>query len=1390
MKLISESKKVDSSLVKLINQKIREYNALDNSVSKRKIINLKSTISSLRKIINEQKKNYKPEKKEVISRKYKAISNSGAQNDTVKEYERLIALYNDAKKRTEKKDLLPELRRIENIIRDEQTNIYHIEVIFYERSSLQEIREQKRDGFKVRYFTRKEKINGDWTKVYYMQISHVWKVQVKDSRIMKYIDDRYTFAIPDNYTHKFDELTQEYIKIGKNKNEHKRYIQNFETLKGILSNAMEKYISSYVDCIYISPNYYITKEITKSIKPNKNKLADIKLRDELQSKYIYNKYIQYSVNQNAKYFSEVFNARNFEKPNPSMLANGCFINILVETFKKPIESAMNNKKGCRIYKNDITHDYLLKMFGIDKNSTDFGLTIIESLKFFKKYSLGLVCMDAMGKIFYEYRPPTPNKNIFPSVLYILVINNHVFKLNHKIASLSKIYSENKLTEEEEELLSVTNKTYIKNDNSTGEIYKTFMCSNIDECVAHLNDLFLPKKLEDLAKLADKKIVFVMRVYDMKNVLFDIISNGYIPNVSVFNNIIQKIMIRYDVYNVEFVQSDIKNDIKNLFIEDLDIYNKYNEHFSDFSNKLMSKQHLSTFNKDTLNVMEYFYMFPCVYSENVQGAGCYGTTFQGLDVNKAYSHFFSQMQYIPVYNQFDTFQPYDDHEIEDYTQYIIKCNSNKTEDIILFPRLHDRTYGFVLKNIDPDINYTITHYWRPSKLVPINAKKMIDDVYSIDDIPKKLLKHIPNITLGMCEKKCNKKSITKFFYTYDEALHYQSIYGGKIHIFDNTSVDRKQIKDEDNFELKIIYCLIISREEKLIDGFQPIKDYVYCQLRLFLHQYYIKLVNAGIDVYGISTDSFRINVNDLSEIPSFIKFTEKIGDFKFEECKPLRGHELTKIINKEFNFINYNQKTLDLKNEYNKYEIVDTLLKNNRTIVKGLYPGVGKTTSIMNISKSDHINDSDILFISPFNRLCQELQSEGKTAITLNMLLNIGINGENLVKGKTYIDTHGKPKVICFDELLLYDPVNLEKIYDFMNNNNDIYFYATGDTKQNKPFAHGLNNIPDIEKYLNRCISIMFPNQIMLKEIKRLNNDNDKTRIKNLYDDLFNNNMNPIEAIKKANINTIDNINQLKTKKNICYFNFRRSILNDRVYNKFIYKPKETDKNYLEFGDLKITKGFEVICKDYFKHNKSKFFRNYMYKIMDIDYDNDIWTVLEPVSNQTSELPYTKDILMKFTLPYAQTCHSVQGLSISEPITIFDCNTPYVDINFIWTAITRCRDLNNVTVFIHSDKEVLKLNDAKIKQYHSLKIDSYKNQDRKAKRKVIEKEYINHDWIIRKLREKNDCPYCHCTLYTILHDSNQIDSNISIDRIDSNLPHNMNNCQLTCSYCNMSKGNRD
>ena len=52
-----------------------------------------------------------------------------------------------------------------------------------------------------------------------------------------------------------------------------------------------------------------------------------------------------------------------------------------------------------------------------------------------------------------------------------------------------------------------------------------------------------------------------------------------------------------------------------------------------------------------------------------------------------------------------------------------------------------------------------------------------------------------------------------------------------------------------------------------------------------------------------------------------------------------------------------------------------------------------------------------------------------------------------------------------------------------------------------------------------------------------------------------------------------------------------------------------------------------------------------------------FTIIDPVENE--EFTLTNEI-KNFKLPYANTCDSVQGLSIKDKIITFDCNTPYVD----------------------------------------------------------------------------------------------------------------------------------
>jgi hypothetical protein len=308
---------------------------------------------------------------------------------------------------------------------------------------------------------------------------------------------------------------------------------------------------------------------------------------------------------------------------------------------------------------------------------------------------------------------------------------------------------------------------------------------------------------------------------------------------------------------------------------------------------------------------------------------------------------------------------------------------------------------------------------------------------------------------------------------------------------------------------------------------------------------------------------------------------------------------------------------------------------------------------------------------------------------------------------------------------------------------------------------------------------MFKNQITLKVNKRLKNEEDKIKLSNIKDDIFNYSKDVIETFKKYGIKLIYKMEDVKTKNNICYFNFRCQKINEHIH-----KLIKTENKTITINKIKYWKGLELICKEHFKNAKARLFTNYRYILNSID--NNKFTVIEPVEN--IKMSFKISMLKYFRLPYANTCDSVQGMTIEDEFTIFDCNTPYVDRNFIWTALSRTDDLSKVNIFVHDKAEVSRLTYAKISQYFRLKVDGYKSQDYKAGREWKDEEYINANWIITE-REKynNCCPICkkYFIISLGLTDT-EAKSNITVDRINNAKAHIKNNCRLMCLRCNCSK----
>ena len=84
---------------------------------------------------------------------------------------------------------------------------------------------------------------------------------------------------------------------------------------------------------------------------------------------------------------------------------------------------------------------------------------------------------------------------------------------------------------------------------------------------------------------------------------------------------------------------------------------------------------------------------------------------------------------------------------------------------------------------------------------------------------------------------------------------------------------------------------------------------------------------------------------------------------------------------------------------------------------------------------------------------------------------------------------------------------------FCLNNPDKIVVATGDTRQLKN-PESVSNVFEFEAFANHCIDLMFKNNIMLYECKRLKTDEDRRKLYDFKEMIFNQKVAIIDLIKK------------------------------------------------------------------------------------------------------------------------------------------------------------------------------------------------------------------------------------------------------------------------------------
>ena len=1144
-------------------------------------------------------------------------------------------------------------------------------------------------------------------------------------------------------------------------------------------NVLEE--SSKIDVIVIKNAVQIHDNIVNHYKPIKRKLFN-----SVSAQAICRNDISYEINKQAKRFGELFGIHLEQYTIDNFKANSCYLNLIVNTWHDSFNKRRPN--GQRKFA-ELTYDVICNIIGISNKNQDIGISIKESKLFFKKYRLGLDVVNVYGQILDTYRPEKLNDHIFPQVLRMLVHNNHTYQLDasakNKLDKLRARTRKQEISIDEISTLSVSNNYKLRKPV-------------LDDCEIHYID-----KLDDCISIIigteAKKIRFITNT-NLLSTLFEMTHDKYTPDIGFASNKITSLGFKAGTVNARIENAD-NTAVEDQMIElsNKELYVAFHKADDEFYNKIIQERLKSEYPESVRKIDTEYQMGPTsgyfTKKMNIESETQAKDEFNAIDTAKAYTHCLRLINMVPVFGYFDRYETYDNHDIEDLTLYCVEVNATNFATTLLFPCDHTRCFGYLLKFAKTlNIDFIIKYFRRPCRIEHVNYQEPVDVLYNNEKLSVRHKKHIANKTTGLIEKWQNKAHLCKVFSTFAEAQFYQIKYGGRIFsleeshmdqfqedINDNKLSDEEYFKKYQNVELSgpqdcvTLHILVIDKTENLVDGYRSIKELIYNNMSIFMFNLYNKVIAAGIKPKGIKTDAILV-FESKEELEKHFTFNpDEIGGLKFETGKTCNDTPVVQRSNYVFDIPQVQINKLEMKNEYDINDFTTIFDNHNRVLIKGLYPGVGKSYAVINY-KGNH----KILFVTPFNKLAQQTRIKGCDAITMNMLLGYYGDGKDYIKTVQY--DVSQYDCICFDEILINPPHILQKIDTFMNKNTNKKFFATGDVDQLQPIDFKANNVTNVSQYLLKCINYMFPNQITLKINKRLKTDEQRNKLYRLKEDIFDLSKDPLQTLKSYGFKTIHKFSQIQTTQNICYFNPRTIRVNNHVHKNLVEVPKNT----VTIAGTKYWPGLEIICKEHYKKDGIRMFVNYTYQIIDINKKS--FAIKDIIEDKILTFPIS--VFSHFQLAYANTCHSVQGLSLDGPITIFDVNIPHVDRYYIWTAITRATDLDLITIFQHSKLEIASLKQSKIKQYFELKVKNYKNQDNNCYRTYKDKEYITADWISNMYESLTveSCVVCHQPYQTYI-ENGKVKSNLTVDRINSSLAHTTDNSRLCCITCNVTKANR-
>lgn len=1051
-----------------------------------------------------------------------------------------------------------------------------------------------------------------------------------------------------------------------------------------------------------------------------------RVRDCVSERYIPNKFLTYKIDKDAASWDYLI----LDDKEAWNLRQSCVPKMIFKTYKNSVE---------RYTKDQVTIESIYKICkGEEYPGGEVEMTIEETIKWFKHYSVGIEFFDIENRLIHSYHPPSYHWAIRPRVMRVIYSNEH-------LETIKELKSFELRTTEETEELSARIRVPVVKDIDQG-----YLCNTPGECFAAIKNA-----------MSGPKVKCVNIVYNDKlnDVVHELLSRGLNPKVITKSSItITGLRLDNLVLDEESISVNIKTaiDVKaheEFKLESINQWMTFKKEEALFQSILMHKQHLSEMSDEVSQVFDKYdttIAVGKVVPDNVSTLPL--DRISVVDFKKFYASCLKDLPYIPVICPFDKFyEAAPGHKVRDDELYILEI----LEATPLYNKKHTLAYGFEVTRMK-GVKYIIHAYMRLICL-PINAvREGLLRLYTevINELAEFLVKSIPNKAIGMCGKKYNRKRTTHCFRKEEDADLYLRTH-------------KRGMK----FELeKGVWIVNSIQERRLENGFRPIREAILGMARLKLLQMSQALNDAGYRILGYKTDAIYVEANTQQVSRMSCINSSTLGGVTVEGSKLPPNYPLMYSINDAFKYerrkpiLEYfrGAKTMSDDNEFDTSYVSSKIV--NRTALFGR-GGCAKTFSGLTYLKSKYGID-DILVVCPWNSQAKNVKSSyGVESITLHRLLGDNIDDKTM---KTPYNV-SKVNAIQFDEIMLLTLRQLVKLNKFMMAHPDIEYLATGDPCQLK----AIGDIIDNERK-KEYISQMFPNIINLTVNKRIKRE-DLQRLRSIEHDMFSGSMTIAEVVynhfSDRMISSLDEMRDAKIYRAVSYLDSSSKTVNTHIHSYYPHSKHMKDQVKTLQNGITYRYHGELICKVSMKLGKLKLHPNYIYKIMGMNKKD---FLLKDVLDG-SEFKVSHDTIVKhFSLPYCNTVHAAQGDKIAEKFVIFDWNVnKLVDMHWLNTAITRCTRLDDVYFYKGSLKDI---NMDTVAQHMVV---GYRLQDKKAGRDIDDDLFVTPSWIVDQYMENRMCKKCGASMSFEKNSKHKV----TVNRVNNGLAHHISNCELMCLQCN-------